>query len=128
PWTLTGTKFYATGSIFSSHTRVSAAQTDADGRPAPGRRFAVVPVEAPGVRLDDDWDGFGQRLTATRTAVLDDAAAEELLEVPRQDGPVPVLMEATLLALQAGIGRAALTEGTQLLRQRRRTFNTGTAA
>ncbi|MPZ04500.1 acyl-CoA dehydrogenase, partial [Micrococcus luteus] len=63
PWTLTGTKLYATGSIFSSHTRVSAAQTDADGRPAPGRRFAVVPVEAPGVRLDDDWDGFGQRLT-----------------------------------------------------------------
>ena len=82
----------------------------------------TVEVGAPLATIGDGSGG------GSADASEDDAAAEELLEVPRQDGPVPVLMEATLLALQAGIGRAALTEGTQLLRQRRRTFNTGTAA
>ncbi|MCK1799727.1 acyl-CoA dehydrogenase [Micrococcus sp. XM4230A] len=139
-WVVRGQKYYATGSAFATWTAATVGIEGADlvsrrnskraggAVREPDRAVAVVRVRQPRVGIKDDWDGFGQRLTATGSVVLDDAAAEELLEVPRQDGPVPVLMEATLLALQAGIGRAALTEGTQLLRQRRRTFNTGTAA
>ncbi|WP_049158283.1 acyl-CoA dehydrogenase family protein [Micrococcus luteus] len=139
-WVVRGQKYYATGSAFATWTAATVGIEGADlvsrrnskraggAVREPDRAVAVVRVRQPRVGIKDDWDGFGQRLTATGSVVLDDAAAEELLEVPRQDGPVPVLMEATLLALQAGIGRAALTEGTQLLRKRRRTFNTGTAA
>ena len=138
-WVVRGQKYYATGSAFATWTAATVGIEGADlvsrrnskraggAVREPDRAVAVVRVRQPRVGIKDDWDGFGQRLTATGSVVLDDAAAEELLEVPRQDGPVPVLMEATLLALQAGIGRAALTEGTQLLRKRRRTFNTGTA-
>ena len=130
PWTLTGTKFYATGSIFSSHTRVSAAQTDADGRPAPGRRFAVVPVEAPGVRLDDDWDGFGQRLTGTGTAVFDGVAVPPQDVLDRAPGSAEAVYEAAwfqliLLAVLAGIARAARRDAADAVAVRVRTFNTG---
>lgn len=130
PWTLTGTKFYATGSIFSSHTRVSAAQTDADGRPAPGRRFAVVPVEAPGVRLDDDWDGFGQRLTGTGTAVFDGVAVPPQDVLDRVPGSAEAVYEAAwfqliLLAVLAGIARASRRDAADAVAARVRTFNTG---
>ncbi|MCK6095423.1 acyl-CoA dehydrogenase family protein [Micrococcus sp. EYE_162] len=139
-WVVTGQKYYATGSAFATWTiatvgiegagLVSRRNSKRAGGLVrePDRAVAVVRVRQPRVRVRDDWDGFGQRLTATGSVVLDGAAAEELLEVPHGDGPVPVLQEATLLALQAGVGRAALAEGTQLLRDRRRTFNTGTAA
>src|SRR5699024_7032896 len=56
-WTIDGEKYYATGSLYSTHTRVSASLQDAEGNVAPGRSFAVVPVDAEGVELEDDWDG-----------------------------------------------------------------------
>ncbi|WP_455289265.1 hypothetical protein [Cupriavidus necator] len=31
----------------------------------------VVAASAPGVKLDDDWEGFGQKLTSSGTAVFD---------------------------------------------------------
>lgn len=139
-WVVTGEKYYATGSAFATWTVATVGVEGADlvsrrnSRRAggavrePERAVAVVRVRQPRVRVKDDWDGFGQRVTATGSVVLDGAAAEDLLEVPRQDGPVPVLMEASLLALLVGVGRAALAEGVELLRRRRRTFNTGTAA
>lgn len=130
PWTLTGLKHYATGSIFSSHTRVSAALHRPDGTVAPGRGFAVVPVDAPGVRLEDDWDGFGQRLTGTGSAVFDDVAvpAEDVLE--RIPGSPEALYEApffqlVLLAVLAGIARAARRDAAARVAGRVRTFNTG---
>ncbi|GAA3795402.1 acyl-CoA dehydrogenase family protein [Micrococcus endophyticus] len=139
-WVVTGEKYYATGSAFATWT-IATVGVDGDALVSrrnskraggvvrePGRAVAVVRVRQPRVRVKDDWDGFGQRLTATGSVVLDGAAAEALLEVPRREGPVPVLQEASLLALQVGVGRAALAEGVELLRARRRTFNTGTEA
>lgn len=139
-WVVTGHKYYATGSAFAQWTIVTVGVEGADlvsrrnSKRAggvvrePDRAIAVVRVRQPRVHVKDDWDGFGQRLTATGSVVLDGAAAEALLEVPRAHGPVPVLEEATLLALQVGIARAALEEGVALLRARTRTFNTGTAS
>ena len=138
-WVVTGQKYYATGTAFATWT-IATVGIDGAGLVSrrnskraggvvrePDRAVAVVRVRQPRVRVKDDWDGFGQRLTATGSVILDGAAAEDLLEVPRADGPVPVFLEATLLALLAGVGRAALAEGAELLRTRRRTFNTGTA-
>ena len=138
-WVVTGHKYYATGSAFAQWTIVTVGVDGADlvsrrnskraggAVREPERAIAVVRVRQPRVRIKDDWDGFGQRLTATGSVVLDGAAAEDLLEVPRSHGPVPVLEEATLLALQVGVARAALDEGVALLKARTRTFNTGTA-
>ncbi|MDX2341375.1 MULTISPECIES: acyl-CoA dehydrogenase family protein [Micrococcus] len=129
-WTLSGTKYYATGSIFSSHTRVSASVRRADGSVDAGRGFAVVPVDAAGVTLEDDWDGFGQRLTGTGTAVFEDVripAGDVLRRIP---GTPEAVFEAAyfqliLLAVLAGIARASRRDAAARVAARVRTFNTG---
>ena len=56
---LNGYKFYSTGTLFADLIAVSAS--DAQGRDLQ----AIVPVDREGVELFDDWDGFGQRTTAS---------------------------------------------------------------
>ncbi|MCH8562288.1 acyl-CoA dehydrogenase [Nesterenkonia sp. YGD6] len=125
---LTGEKCYSTGTIFSTYTRVSASQAQ-EGE---GRRFAVVPTDAAGVTLLDDWDGFGQKLTGTGTTRLDSVAVEDLAVLGRSPGDHESVHEAAffqlyLLAVQAGIAKAALADATSTLARRTRTFNTSTA-
>lgn len=127
---LTGTKFYATGSAFATHTRVSATVIRADGSVDECRGFAVVPTGAPGVKLLDDWDGFGQRLTATGTAIFTDVAVDSTGVLPRRAHSHEAQFEATIFqtvlqAVQVGIAQAALTEATEAVRRRTRGFNTG---
>lgn len=129
-WTLNGRKFYATGSIFSDYTRVSAAVQDADGTVQPGRRFALVPTDADGVTLEDDWDGFGQKLTGTGTAVFDHVQLPEEAVLGRTVGTPEAIHEAgffqlVLLAVLAGIARAARRDAAATVAGRARTFNTG---
>lgn len=130
---LTGRKGYATASLFSTHTRVSAAVTDDDGRPTTGRCFAVVPVDQEGVELYDDWDGFGQRLTATGTAVFTRVPVDRADVFERQTGTAEAVIEAAyfqlfLLAVLAGIATGARDTAAELVRRRTRTFNTGSGA
>lgn len=56
---LNGYKFYSTGTLFADLIAVSAS--DAEGRDLQ----AIVPVDREGVELFDDWEGFGQRTTAS---------------------------------------------------------------
>ncbi|OMH24169.1 acyl-CoA dehydrogenase [Tersicoccus phoenicis] len=124
-WRLNGTKYYTTGTIFSDHTRVSAALEGADGR-----RFAVVPVTADGVRVEDDWDGFGQKLTGTGTAVFTDVLVDDQDVLERVVGSAEAVHEAAffqlvLLAVLAGIARAARDDAATIVAGRTRTFNTG---
>lgn len=56
---LNGYKFYSTGTLFADLVAVSASDTE--GRDVQ----AIVPVNRDGVELFDDWDGFGQRTTAS---------------------------------------------------------------
>ncbi|WP_261624578.1 acyl-CoA dehydrogenase family protein [Nesterenkonia marinintestina] len=123
-WRLDGEKFYSTGTIFSDCTRVSAARDD-----GPGRRFALVAVDAPGVTVEDDWDGFGQRLTGTGTTRFADVGVEPFGVLDRVPGSHEAIHEAAffqlyLLAVQVGAARAALRDAVELIRTRRRTFNT----
>ena len=56
---LNGYKFYSTGTLFADVIAVSAL--DAEGRDVQ----AIIPADRAGVELFDDWDGFGQRTTAS---------------------------------------------------------------
>lgn len=56
---LNGYKFYSTGTLFADLIAVSAS--DAQGRDLQ----AIVPTAREGVELFDDWEGFGQRTTAS---------------------------------------------------------------
>lgn len=106
---LNGRKYYSTGSLFSEFMLVTA---HLEG----GRRAAViVPTDRAGVSLLDDWDGMGQRTTASGTSLFENVRLdeEEVLLIPTfgqrrtYEGGFAQLMHA---ALDAGIALAALED------------------
>ena len=126
-WRLNGEKFYSTGTIFSDYTRVSASLEGQEGR-----RFAVVATDDAGVRIHDDWDGFGQKLTGTGTTELNQVAVAETSVLDRVPGSHEAVHEAAffqlyLLAVQVGIAKAAVRDASATLAKRTRTFNTSAA-
>ncbi|KGI69322.1 acyl-CoA dehydrogenase family protein [Mycolicibacterium rufum] len=121
---LDGEKFYSTGTLFSDYLTV-AATTDHDSVAT-----VVVPADRAGVRLIDDWDGFGQRRTGTGTTVFSDVAVapEELLtDTPYDAEPEPTVQYASLQlfihAVVAGILESVVDDGVALLRSRERSFS-----
>ncbi|GAA1127935.1 acyl-CoA dehydrogenase family protein [Citricoccus alkalitolerans] len=121
----TGSRRAASQGPTSLGTTPAAALGGRGGSQRADVALAVVRVRQPRITVKDDWDGFGQRLTGTGTMVFRGAGVEELLTLPSADGPVPLHHESTLMALLAGIGRAALRDGVEQTRRRRRSPNTG---
>lgn len=116
---VTGTKFYATGSLFADWLAVQAL--DDEGRV----HVAYVRAGAPGVEIDDDWDGMGQRTTASGTVRFDAVPVDAALLVPQHrtyDGPQLYGARAQLLhtAIDAGIAGGALAEAAAFVRDKSR--------
>ncbi|MGW2328415.1 SfnB family sulfur acquisition oxidoreductase [Streptomyces sp. NPDC001700] len=112
---LTGVKHYATGALYAHWIPVFALGPD-------DRLTAVfLPHDAPGVTVVDDWDGIGQRTTASGTVRLKDVYVPEdrvvphhlTFERPEVFGAFGQFIHA---AVDTGIARAALEEGGQLIR------------
>lgn len=117
---LRGTKYYCTGTLYSDWVSVLAAGPGG----APGA--VVVPVDRAGVTVEDDWDGFGQRLTGTGTTRFEDVvvSADELIPVNRADGPYlhGAFLQLYLTATVVGIVRNVARDAVDLVRGRSRTF------
>ena len=123
---LTGTKYYSTGTLYAD--RVAVAACLPDGTVA----SAVVPVDRAGVTVADDWDGMGQRLTASGTTLFEDVhvAADEVLPSPigkATDTPRAAFLQLYLVAVAAGIIRATAVDAAAVVRSRARTFSHGSA-
>ena len=107
---LDGEKYYSTGTLFSDYLTV-ATTTDHDSVAT-----VVVAVDREGVRLIDDWDGFGQRRTGT-TVFTDVAVSnnEVLSDTPYGAAPVPTVQYASLQlfihAVVAGILASVVDDG-----------------
>ncbi|MBO9630899.1 MAG: acyl-CoA dehydrogenase family protein, partial [Shinella sp.] len=67
---LNGAKYYTTGSLFADWIDVGASNADGEGISVSVRRHAE------GVDVVDDWDGFGQTLTASGTTTFRDVVVE----------------------------------------------------
>ncbi|MDT5063958.1 MAG: hypothetical protein QOK02_113 [Mycobacterium sp.] len=124
---LTGEKFYSTGTLFADYLTATAT-TDHDSV-----AIVIVPADRTGVRLIDDWDGFGQRRTGTGTTIFKDVAvsAEEILsDSPYDAEPAPTVQYASLQlyihAVVAGVLEAVVDDGVALLRSRERSFSHAT--
>lgn len=122
-WTLSGVKYYSTGTLYSDWISVAARVA--------GDRVAtvIVPVDREGVSVVDDWDGMGQRRTGTGTTRFDRVTVhpEEFLSVrprhePRGATDVPFL-QLYLHAVVAGILRSVASDAAGLVRSRTRTFD-----
>jgi alkylation response protein AidB-like acyl-CoA dehydrogenase len=121
---LDGEKFYSTGTLFSDYLTV-AATTDHDSVAT-----VVIPADRDGVRLVDDWDGFGQRRTGTGTTTFTNvavAADEVLSDTPYDAEPVPSTQYTSLQlyihAVVAGVLESVVDDGIALLRSRSRSFS-----
>lgn len=118
---LSGTKYYTTGSIYADWIDLLA--TDEDGETV----LVTVSTHQPGVRCEDDWDGFGQKLTGTGTTRFVDAEVEasDVRGTDRSTAQGQLrqaLFQLVLLTVLAGIGRAAVDDAVAYVRRRRRLF------
>ncbi|MCR3869994.1 SfnB family sulfur acquisition oxidoreductase [Pseudomonas aeruginosa] len=116
---VSGEKFYSTGALFAHWVAVKAIDEE--------ERAVMLFVErgAPGLRIVDDWSGFGQRTTASGTVLLEEVpvAGDMLIhngllaEIPSLQGAVSQLIQA---AIDAGIARGILAETVQQVRRHAR--------
>ncbi|NUR05068.1 MAG: SfnB family sulfur acquisition oxidoreductase [Streptomyces sp.] len=116
---LTGVKHYSTGALFADWIPVLARADDDN------LHVAYVPRQAPGLTVIDDWDGMGQRTTASGTVRLDgvQVPADRVLphhltfQGPQLHGAVAQLLHA---AIDAGIAAGALAEAAEFVRTKSR--------
>lgn len=116
---LTGVKHYSTGALFADWIPVLARAEDDN------LHVAYVPRDAEGLTVIDDWDGMGQRTTASGTVRLDavPVPADRVLphhltfQGPQLHGAVAQLLHA---AIDAGIAAGALAEAAEFVRTKSR--------
>jgi SfnB family sulfur acquisition oxidoreductase len=116
---ISGEKFYSTGALYAHWVAVKAL--DDDGR----QRLAFVRRGSPGLRIVDDWSGFGQRTTASGTVLLDQVPVDADLvldnwrqrDVPNIQGASSQLVQA---AIDAGIAEAAINDTIRFVREKSR--------
>src|SRR6267378_6982630 len=119
---LNGTKYYSTGTLYSDYVLVRTA--DASGANA----ATLIPVNRDGIELIDDWDGLGQRLTATGTTHFRNVRVkrqEVIFDAPDAGYGIPyanTFAQLFLTAINASIARAILRDATALVQSRKRTF------
>lgn len=123
-WRITGDKFYTTGCLYSDWIEV--AVSDHDDK----RVFVTVRSDAEGVEVLDDWNGFGQRLTASGTTHVRGVAVDiaNILSAEDKFPYSPALYQIVHLANLAGIGRALTGEVAAAVAARARSFSNGNAA
>jgi SfnB family sulfur acquisition oxidoreductase len=118
-YVISGQKFYSTGALFAHWVAVKALNDE--GKVV----MAFVRRGTEGLRIVDDWSGFGQRTTASGTVLLDQVAVDAELvvetwrlgETPGIQGAVSQLIQA---AIDAGIARGALEDTISFVRERSR--------
>ncbi|MCX4572395.1 SfnB family sulfur acquisition oxidoreductase [Streptomyces sp. NBC_01571] len=116
---LTGVKHYSTGALFADWIPVLARAEDDN------LHVAYVPRDAEGVTVVDDWDGMGQRTTASGTVRLDavPVPADRVVphhltfREPQLHGAVAQLLHA---AIDAGIAAGAFAEAAEFVRTKSR--------
>lgn len=116
---ITGEKFYSTGALFAHWVAVKAL--DDEGR----QRLAFVRRGSPGLRIVDDWSGFGQRTTASGTVLLDQVPVDAELvidnwrqrDIPNIQGAASQLIQA---AIDAGIAEAAIDDAIAFVGEKSR--------
>lgn len=106
---LSGRKYYATGTAFSDYARINVL--DADGTPV----IAVIPVAREGFAVLDDWDGFGQRTTASGSLTFDNVLVRSDEVFERELGSLAgrhggALRQLHLVAVGAGIVRNVVAD------------------
>ncbi|WP_407640803.1 SfnB family sulfur acquisition oxidoreductase [Aquirhabdus parva] len=118
-YTVTGKKFYSTGALFAHWVAIKAM--NATGEVV----LTIIERGTHGLQIIDDWNGFGQRTTASGTVVLDHTPViEELIFNEQLLGQIPSIRGAfsqlIQVAIDVGIAEAALEDTIGFIRTRAR--------
>jgi alkylation response protein AidB-like acyl-CoA dehydrogenase len=118
-WSLSGRKFYSTGSLFADWIQTTATLDSEHSA------NVLVPTSAPGVERIDDWDGFGQRLTGSGTTIFDNVpiALEDVEVYPNgafRGTTLLAVFQLIHLATLAGVAQAAVRDIVAFVHQRGR--------
>ena len=91
--------------------------------------IAATRARQPGVVHSDDWDGFGQRTTGSGTSRFTNAVveADNVIDFATRFKYQTAFYQLVLLASLAGIGRAALNDVAEQVRNRKRIYSHGNA-
>lgn len=115
---LNGAKYYTTGSLYADWIDVGASNANGEGIAVAVRRHAE------GVEVVDDWDGFGQVLTASGTTTFTNVEVTEddiVLDDDRFKYGA-AFYQLVHLATLAGIGRAITNDVAKAVAERTRTY------
>lgn len=121
-WLLNGEKYYCTGTLYADW--IAAVALDGDDFVS-----VTVPTDAPGVTVEDDWDGFGQRLTGSGTTRFKDVHVPDEHIVRRfksdelrNESYLSAFYQLFHLATLTGIADAVLRDATAFVKARTRGF------
>ncbi len=118
-YTVTGKKFYSTGALFAHWVAIKAMNKAGEVV------LTVVERGTHGLQIIDDWNGFGQRTTASGTVTLNHTPVidgfifnEHILgQIPSIRGAFSQLIQ---VAIDVGIAEAALEDTLGFIRTRAR--------
>lgn len=132
-YALDGRKYYSTGALFADWVIVRASLPDIPGETPTSstpKALAFIAADTVGLQVVDDWDGMGQRTTASGTVTLDAVRVPTSQVVPFTPifaRPTTYGARAQLFhaALDVGIATAALAEGVRQSAKARPHFEAG---
>ena len=116
---LNGKKWYATGSAYADYLTFTA--TDDEGQ----RVSVLLPADRAGINVLDDWDGMGQRLTASGGVRLDNVEVHASeIKAGAYQGDVgrhcSTLRQLHLAACAAGVVRNIRSDAISYVRKQAR--------
>lgn len=115
---VSGTKIFSTGTLYADY--VSVRVNNEKGEPL----SVIVPTDREGVKRLDDWDGIGQKFTASGTTVFENVKVfeSEINTVSAEQVKFKPFTQLFLHSIVAGIVKAISREATELVQTRKRTF------
>jgi len=117
--TVSGRKFYATGSPFADWIPTTVVDEDNN------RLLVFIPANSTGLKIQNDWTAFGQKTTGSGTVVLDNVpvqadwivSMQAAFDRPTAIGPYAQILHA---AIDFGIARGAMAALLDFVRTRAR--------
>lgn len=122
-YVLNGKKFFTTGTLYADYVSVLASGNDNDVF------VCFIPTNRPGIEVFDDWDGFGQQLTASGTTTFHEVTVQrhEVVQIDRAKQQYVPNRQLFLQAVSVGIIDRIVIDAVDMLKGRKRTFTHGAA-
>ena len=122
--TVNGRKYYSTGTIFADWIDLFALDETTNQHV-----IAAVSTHASGIKISDDWDGFGQKTTGSGTLVIENVpvSREYILPFDQRFKYQTAFYQVFHLATLAGIAHAAVETFVNEVQKRDRIFSHGNA-